>query len=349
MMRKNEFKKIAENYGIDAELTEKMWKDICALYDSKTKFSFTNVLYYFGAMIIIGAMGWFMNSAWEAFGGWGIMLTSLLYQTVFFIAGGKLWRNERLRIPAGLLLTVFVCITPLTVYGLEKITGFWPQDAPGVYSGFHKWIKGGWFIMEASTVAVSLVVIRKYPFEFLTAPIAFCLWYMSMDITPLLFGLNDYTWEQKLYCSVVFGAVMLLVSFIADRRTERDFSFWGYLFGMMSLWGGLSLMESGSELNKLLYCLLNVCFMIVSVWLKRRVFIVFGALGVFGYLGYLSYHVFSDSVIFPFALSALGMLLILSGMFYQKKRKAFEGFILSATPAGMRNSLKRFGMDRKER
>jgi len=35
--------------------------------------AFTNILYYFGGLIAMGAMALFMNLGWEAFGGWGIL------------------------------------------------------------------------------------------------------------------------------------------------------------------------------------------------------------------------------------------------------------------------------------
>jgi hypothetical protein len=40
--------------------------------------------------------------------------------------------------------------------------------------------------MEVGTVAAGLVALRYFRFPFLTAPIAFALWFMSMDLTPLI-------------------------------------------------------------------------------------------------------------------------------------------------------------------
>jgi hypothetical protein len=74
----------------------------------------------------------------------------------------------------------------------------------------------------------------------------------------------------------------------------------------MAFWGGLSLMESDSELRKLLYCLINLGLMFVAVFLERRAFLVFGAMGVFGYLGHLSYSIFKNSMLFPLALTLIG-------------------------------------------
>ena len=117
-----------------------------------------------------------------------------------------------------------------------------------------------------------------------------------------------------------------------DRRTKEDFSFWGYLFGLIAFWGALSTMDSSSEIRKFLYCLLNVFLMLASVWLGRRVFIIFGGAGVFGYLSYLSYNVFEDSLIFPFVLSLLGILLIMSAIFYQKNEKKMTSWFDAILP-----------------
>jgi ABC-type molybdate transport system permease subunit len=132
---------------------------------------------------------------------------------------------------------------------------------------------------------------------------------------------------------------MLLVAFCIDERSEEDYAFWGYFFGLLAFWGGLSLMESGSEWGKALYCLINVGLMLLSVLLQRRVFMVFGAMGVFGYLGYLSYDVFKDSLMFPFALSFLGVLIIALGIWYQRRREAIEQVVLGLVPASVQAIL----------
>jgi hypothetical protein len=62
-----------------------------------------------------------------------------------------------------------------------------------------------------------------------------------------------------------------------------------------------------------------------------------GALGVFMYLGHLSYEVFKDSMMFPFALSVLGLLIIFLGIKYQRNHEAIEAAILNLIPDGMKN------------
>ena len=102
-------------------------------------------------------------------------------------------------------------------------------------------------------------------------------------------------------------------------RAPEDFAFWCYLFGLLAFWGGFTFMESGSEIGRVLYALLNVGLMPLGVWLRRAVFIVFGVLGVHIYLGHLAYEVFKDSVLFPFALAVLGLSVILVTVLAQRQ------------------------------
>ena len=324
---------------ISTEQAEALWKALEDRSATRPQFDLAHVVYYFGGMIVISAMGWFMTRAWERLGGGGIFLISVIYAICFILAGRTLWDKENLKVPGGLLFTTAVCMTPLAIYGIERLTGICPQGDPGVYPGYHLCVKGSWFIMEIGTVIAGLITLKFVRFPFLTAPIAFSLWYMSMDLTPLLIGRTNFSWNERLWVSLWFGLAILLVSYFVDRRTEEDYAFWGYLFGMLAFWGGLSLMESRSELTRFLYCLINVGLMLLSVLLERRVFIVFGALGVFGYLGHLAYSVFKDSLLFPFALTFLGILIIYLGTRYQRNRELIERLILDLMPVNLRRLL----------
>ncbi len=70
-----------------------------------------------------------------------------------------------------------------------------------------------------------------------------------------------------------------------------------------AFWGGLSLHDGGTQLDKFLYCLVNVALLAYSLFIDRRIYAVFGALGIAGYLGYLASDVFQDTIVFSFAAS----------------------------------------------
>lgn len=314
-------RRAADRSGIPAAQADRLW---AALEEEgaaagHARFDATHVIYYSGALVIIGAMGWFMTRAWEQFGGPGIFGVASAYALAFLAAGARLWREPSRRIPAGLLLTVAVSMVPLAVYGLERWTGFWPREDPGLYTRFHPYINGSWLIMEAATVVAGLAALRVWRFPFLTAPVAYALWFMSMDLADLV--VHDH-YRDREYLTMLFGLVLLLATYVADLRSKSvDLSFWGYLFGLAAFWGGLTSMNSDSELSKFLYFLVNLFLVFLSLALRRKAFLVFGALGVFGYLYHLADRVFRDSLLFPVALSLAGIAILYGGLQYQRRQK----------------------------
>ncbi|MGB5179654.1 MAG: hypothetical protein WBP44_13105 [Gammaproteobacteria bacterium] len=90
----------AVNEGIlDKQQAEALYTFLGAQPDSGPAFSFTNILYYFGGLIAIGAMTLFMNLGWEQFGGWGMLSFAILYASIGLgiIYLGLFWqRNEAL-------------------------------------------------------------------------------------------------------------------------------------------------------------------------------------------------------------------------------------------------------------
>jgi hypothetical protein len=183
-----------------------------------------------------------------------------------------------------------------------------------------------------ATVIVGALMLRLLPFPFIVMPMALALWFMSMDLSGLVYG-EGFDWDQRRWVSLWFGLLLLLTSLWIDGRSKQDFAFWGYLAGLLAFWGGLSLMDSASEPGKALYCLINLGLIGLAVVLRRPVFIVFGALGVAGYLGYLAHRVFEDSLLFPVVLSLLGLAVIGLGLVYQKRRDSLTRFLRSRLPA----------------
>ncbi|HXY60018.1 MAG TPA: hypothetical protein VEH26_00290 [Chthoniobacterales bacterium] len=315
--------------GLSVNQADSLWQSLesIARDGGKPKFDLANVAYYFGALIVIGAMGWFMNRGWESLGGLGIAIIAVCYAISFILVGRILWKKQNLRIPGGLLFTMAVCMAPLATYGVERWLGLWPAGDPGSYTNFHPLINGSWIAMEAVTIVAGFVALRFWRFPFLTAPIAYALWFMSMDLADLMVG-HRVEWNEKATISMAFGAAMIIAAYAADLKGKvMDFAFWGYLFGLMSFWGGLTAMESHSELGKFIYCLINLALVFCAVLLRRPVFVIFGALGVSVYLGHLAYQVFQDSIFFPVILSLIGLAIIYFGIHYQRERAKFEKLV----------------------
>ena len=120
-------------------------------------------------------------------------------------------------------------------------------------------------------------------------------------------------------------------------RQAKDFAFWLYIFGVLTFWGGLSSMDSNSELGKFLYCCINLLMIGIGAALSRRVFAVFGGIGVAMYLGHLSHTVFKDSMLFPVALTAIGLAVIAAGVYWQRHEATIGAWLRGFLPDPVRD------------
>ena len=300
--------------------------------ERRTGFNFVTVAYYFGAMLMISACAWFLGDKWSVLGSPGIFATAFIYMLIVVSVGWWV-RGKGFHVGGGLLITVAVCLVPLLTYTIEDMLGLWPAEHPGSYGNYYPWINGSWIVMELATIAAALIALRYVRFAFLTAPIAFSFWFLSMDLAALISRNADLSWKTRQWTSVLVGLCTLLIGYFLDRGLHKvggprseDFAFWCYLFGMLAFWGGLTSMDSGSELTRFVYLLLNIGFIGLALKSRRVTFLVFGALGVHLYLGHLAYTIFKDSFFFPFVIALLGLSLILVTVFAQRRlmRRALE-------------------------
>jgi len=94
------------------------------------------------------------------------------------------------------------------------------------------------------------------------------------------------------------------------------------------------MMVTGIFQNQLtkMNCALSIVLILLSVVLDSQFLLVLGGLGVFFYLSFLAYRVFRNSLLFPFALTVLGISIIALGVFYQKNQEGIRTIIFSLLP-----------------
>lgn len=80
-------------------------------------------------------------------------------------------------------------------------------------------------------------MLWRYRLPFLVMPIAVTLWYFSMDLSPFLFRYTHMIWEFRVFISLGFGMLIVLLAFWVDIRTrhDKDYAFWLYVFGVIYL------------------------------------------------------------------------------------------------------------------
>jgi len=333
---KEQFFMTVLSQGISQEKAEALWEQFETPDKEASVSSFSKWLFYFGAMIIISAMTWLMNLGWDWFGGGGIFLISFGYVILFSIMGAKFWKRDELKIPAGLFITIAVCMIPLSIYGLETYFDVWPQNYENEYTDFFHLIRGTWIFMELGTIFAGLIALFFFPFPFLTAPIFFAAWFLTMDIVSIVFG-TEITLEQKEWVSLCFGLVLIYISYQIDRWNKEDYAFWGYLFGTLAFWVSLTgLLWGKGEFYFFVYFFINLVMMVFSILMRRKVLMVFGAIGSFIYFSHLAYEIFQNSILFPFVLSFIGLIIIFLGILFQKNIQWIEKKVVDTIPRGIR-------------
>jgi len=301
------------------------------------QFDVAHLLWYAGALIVMTAMGLFSTLAFSQMGGGALAVTALVYAAGFAAAGHYLWHAKGLHTPGGLLIAIAVSMAPLAVYGVQDALDLWGQfGKPGTVQGFYVWIKGSWIFMEVAAIVAALIALRFYPFPFIVVIAGVALWFMSMDLAPWIAGTDHADWETRRRVSLWFGLGTLVIAWVVDWLRRGDFAFWLHLFGMLAFWGAVTSTSGGTMIDKALYCAMNVVLLFLSVFLGRKVYAVFGVIGIALYLGDLANKVFRDSLLFPFALSAIGVAVIAAGLLYYRHQAAITAWLDTNLPDALK-------------
>jgi hypothetical protein len=288
------------------------------------------VLYYGGGLLIISAMTWLMKKSWDDFGPIAVTIFSAIYFIGFFISGYIVFFRKKMEIAGGLLLSIPIAVTPLFVFSLLRLFNFWPQEWE--YGDYYIWVKGKWVIIELVTVLVALSIFIKTKFPFHIFLIAGTLWWISMDIVPIIYEKTKITWTERAIISDIFGLLMISLGWFLDIKSKKDYSFWLYLFGLITLTSGLSVFYNDDVIKFIILGLINVLLILFSIFINRNVFIVFGTIGLTEFLSRLSWDFFEGSAFFPAALTVIGVLLIVFGMIFQKNKKNIDEYISNKLP-----------------
>jgi hypothetical protein len=100
-------------------------------------------------------------------------------------------------------------------------------------------------------------------------------------------------------------------------------------------------MHSASELSQFGYLCINLAMIAVGAVLSRRVFVVLGGIGAAGYLWHLASQLFKDSLLFPFALTAIGLAVVWLGVLWQRNEQGVTLRLRALLPTPLRELVER--------
>ena len=179
--------------------------------------------------------------------------------------------------------------------------------------------------------------------------VAFAFWFLSMDITPWFIAdwpdpgeehARTYEhWERLVemrgIVSTLVGLALLVAVWVIDVRMKADFTFWLHFAAAMCITGGMYFWLTDTGFEWAMLGAGGVVILLLSVFLRRTVYTVSGGIGVASYLGYLAFDIFDDVLLFSFALSAVGILIMYSGYMYYQHQEDLQDWIEKNLPQSL--------------
>jgi hypothetical protein len=326
---KDQLTEAARTVGLGPVQSDAMWADLVARASAPSRagsFSAADVFWYFGAAIVLAAMGWLATIVATSWGAGALLVTSVAYMAVFTLGGWTLASQRDLRVPGGLLYMLATVMTPVAVVSGAEHYGWHVNSIAEATIPF------------AALFAVGLLYTRLTRIAFVALPALIAGWLAATTGVDWLLPGNNLSWEAV---SAIYGISLIAASFGMDlRRSEEDYAGWGYLVGSVAALVGFTALTKG-EGAYVLYALGGVGTMLVSVLFSRKVFAFSGAAAVLIWIGHLSLIVFANSVLAPFVLTAIGVATIFGGVYYQRHSEQIDAAILGFVPGGMRTKLPR--------
>ena len=270
---------------------------------------------------MVFALAWFLLERWKVLGPGGVLGVSLLYAAAFAVVGTVL-RRRGFEIAGGLTTVLAVAMTPVWTWAILRLTGEMPDPAAwdNALSRYDPYIATRLIVLELATIGVGLAAARRVRFFVLAAPIAAALVALLLHIGQAL-GDPRLAWYTGPYYQCVVACAMLAVAYAVDRRQPEgeDYAFWFYLAGVIMLFVAYSQVWPYIGRWRHAITLVAAALVIASLYLRRRTLLVAGGLMAFLYLGYLAFDVFRRVVALPIALATLGLLVIVSTVWMQRR------------------------------
>ncbi|OYV65470.1 MAG: hypothetical protein B7Z72_12250, partial [Gemmatimonadetes bacterium 21-71-4] len=281
------------------------------------------IAYFVGGAAVLFAFGWFIVERWSALGPGGILVVSLIYAGLFALTARTLGRYG-FHVAAGVATFLTVGMTPLIVWALLDLGGLWYE--PGIRSGLPPAIRVDvleslrWIPLQLATALAALVALRRIRFGILALPVAVVVPLVVTNAMPLFVD-TEVLVELSAWALLVSAMVLLAAGYFVDQHTEdgEDYAAWIYLpalatlaIAVMSIWPSIQ-----GERHALI--VIAIGLFALSLYLRRVVFVAFGALGVTVYLGYLAFDVFRQVANFPVLLATFGLSVIVVTVWLQRR------------------------------
>lgn len=302
----------AERAGVAPAQADALWQALLA--SGRRPSRVRDVAWYGGAAVSLVACAVFLGTGWADVGPVFGLAVAAVYAVAALLVSEVL-RARRAPVPAGLVAVLLLALVPVAVTAAQDLTSAWGRTAFGEADTLAQWLGQPWATVELLVLLLGLPLLARHRQPVLVAPPAVAAWAVLTELGSVL-GVQPVL--GTLACAGLLAGGLAL-----DAVRQRGHALVLHLGALLALppllfdqWG------LDGDGQALVAGLGGLAALGLGVRLERRVFLVAGALGVFGALAHLAFTVFSDSLLFPVALAALGLGVVLAGVRLDARTRA---------------------------
>lgn len=289
--------------------------------ESTVAFSGVTVAYGLGALLVLFAAGWFLVSRWASLGHWGVLTVVTGYGGVLW-GGGRVLERRGFPRAGQLAVALAIGLVPVATWAILHLVGEWP-DRGDPLARYLPYAATRGLLLDLTTLLVALLAWRARAFPLLMVPIAVALWWTWFHLGQLVAFDREREWFDQ-WLMLAAGLALLAGADAMDRWQRRrapgdDYAapLWftavfAFSFAFFVIW-------LDARAGKHAMAPVAVGMIALALRTRRRAALVAGVAGVFGYLAWLASDVFEDTALFPVALAGLGIGLIFTTVWLQRR------------------------------
>lgn len=276
--------------------------------EPKNTKSIAEIISYIGGGIVVLGIAIFIGQHWSVLNVATRILATFGSGIAAYFAGAIFSRYDKFNLPAQVFFLISALTTPVGI-SIALDNAGWNVGSSAAQSI----ISGILFF----TYFLSYLTFKKNIFTIFN--IIFGTWLFFSFTDFIIKGSFIYHWKFNEYRVLAAGLSYVLLGYHFSGAQRNALSKWLYAIGILMFLGAALALGGWSPKQNIIWELLfpGICFgtMFLSVYLKSRSFLVFGALFLVSYFLKITAEYFAKSLGWPLALVLLGLVLILVGYF----------------------------------
>lgn len=267
-----------------------------------TQISFSQVLYYIGAGIVLIGIFILVAQNWMEFNATARLLVTLGSGIAAYIVAALFMQRQTTKQIAPAFFLMSAILIPIGLGVLFDKAGY---DIGG--SGIQVIIS----LILTALYSLSYYVYRKNVLMLFI--VAFASW-AFFAFSNLIIGESPLArnWHLYSYLIMALGIGYMIIGRSFEKTPRGQITGVLYFFGILGFLGGAITLNGFWEV---IYAGLALGAILLSTYFRSRSFLVFGSLFLMGYLIKITVKYFGDSLNWPLALVLAGLMLIGVGYF----------------------------------